>query len=507
VLFRNTLAQSAGLLASYLFSFLLAPLMLSRLGLDQFGVWAVTGALATYAGLLDLGVGRSLIRFVAIYDADGRVRNIRECLGLGLTAVVTVSAIGIGAAALVAGFLSDKLGVLGTADMRVVLISSVAIFGFNGLSGVLISVGLGKRLMIPPNIAMATGSAINFAFSVAALLASTDLVVYALANAAAAMIAIVPAYVAMRSVWKGGPHFALPSRQLVREVLGYGIKDQVGWMAELVNLQTDKIVIALAVDIRAAAVYEIASRVVMAMRGAAIMSVSAMVPTAAAQIVSEGREVVARLYRRFTQRSCAVSFPLYVLGAVTAPFLLIAWLDRAPGDSELLVPFLALAFLFNVSTGGGSTIALGAGNPGLVSVNAVIVAVLNVALTLSLAPFFGIWGVVGGTFLAMIVGSFRFTSRFLRHLDLPWNDFLESVLPTAGLAFGLAIPSALLAILVGTPPDRLTAVLLLAVSVPLYVFPYWLLATRFDLLPEKLRFPRMRMRGPRGPDGADRSPA
>ena len=61
MLFRNTLAQSASLVAGYLFSFLLAPIMISRLGLDAFGVWAVTGAFATYAGLLDLGIGRSLV--------------------------------------------------------------------------------------------------------------------------------------------------------------------------------------------------------------------------------------------------------------------------------------------------------------------------------------------------------------------------------------------------------------------------------------------------------------
>ena len=75
MLFKNTLAQSAGLLVGYLFSFLLAPLMISRLGLDKFGVWAVTGAFATYAGLLDLGVGRSLARFVALFDAGGDRRG------------------------------------------------------------------------------------------------------------------------------------------------------------------------------------------------------------------------------------------------------------------------------------------------------------------------------------------------------------------------------------------------------------------------------------------------
>jgi hypothetical protein len=66
MIFRNSLAVSAAMLSGYVFSFVLAPIMLARLGLAQFGVWAVTGAFATYAGLMDLGVTRALGRFVAL---------------------------------------------------------------------------------------------------------------------------------------------------------------------------------------------------------------------------------------------------------------------------------------------------------------------------------------------------------------------------------------------------------------------------------------------------------
>jgi O-antigen/teichoic acid export membrane protein len=493
MLFRNTLAQSSSLMVGFLFSFLLAPLMISRLGLETFGVWAVTGAVATYAGLLDLGVGRSLIRFVAVFDADGREEKISQCVGLGLLAVTVVAVVALAFVAAAAPILSDKLGVLGTEQMRVVAMAAVAIWSFNGYGAVLDSVGLGKQQMIPPNVAATIGLTVNFVFSVIALLASTSLVVYALANVAAAILAIVPSFFAMRYLWRR-PYWALPSRELVREVLGFSVKDQVGWLADLVNFQTDKIVIALAVDVRAAAIYEIASRIVMGVRSGAILTVSAMVPTAAAKIVSEGREVVGSMYRRYTLRSCSIAFPLFMLAAVTAPFLLVAWLGRAPGDSELLVPFLTFAYMFNISTGVGSTIALGAGHPGMVSLNAVLIAALNVVLTIALAPLFGVWGVVGGTFLALTIGSLRFTERFLRLFDLSARDFLGGVVPTAVLAIGLAIPPALLAILVGTPSSRLSAVLLLAIAAPLYVLPYWLLATRYGYLPAKLRFPRMRAR-------------
>ena len=171
--------------------------MIKRLGLDQFGVWAVTGALAAYAGLLDLGVGRSLSRFIAAYDVAGNQRRIRQCVGLGLAVVATVGVLVAVVAAAVAPLLSEKLGVLHTGAMRTVVLSSVAIWTFSGFAGVLDAVGVGKQRMVPPNVAMAIGAGINFVFSVAALVVSTNLAIYAIANAAAALVAVGPTFFAM----------------------------------------------------------------------------------------------------------------------------------------------------------------------------------------------------------------------------------------------------------------------------------------------------------------------
>jgi O-antigen/teichoic acid export membrane protein len=491
MLFRNTLAQSASTLAAYVFSFILAPFMIARLGLDQFGVWAVTGAFAMYAGLLDLGIGRSLSRFIAVYDASGDEHRIRECVGLGLVAVALVGVLAAAAAAAAAPLLSEKLGVLGSGQMRVVVLASVAIWTFEGFGGVLNAVGVGKRRMVPPNVAVTIGAGLNFAFSVAALVASSNLAVYAVANGAAALAAIVPTFFAMRYLWHA-PYAAIPSRKLVKEVLPFGLKNQIGWLAQLVNLQTDKLIIAFLIDVRAAAIFEIASRIVVAVRSVALLAVSAMLPTATAMIVEQGGEVIREIYRHYTLRTCALAFPLFMATSVSASFLLITWLGSAPGDAELLVPFLTVAYLVNTTAAAATQIAIGAGYPGIASANAVLIAVLNVVFTVALAPLLGLWGVVTGTFLAVILGSVLFNVRFLSLFRLPARDLLAGVLPTGALAIGLALPPALLAVLVGTPDGRLPAALWLAVSVTIYGLPYWLIATRCGFLPVKLQFPPWR---------------
>src|SRR5712672_3456575 len=136
-LFRNTAAQSLPIATTSLFGLILAPIMLSRFGLAQFGVWAVTGALAQYARLLDLGITNSLSRFVALYDAEGDRRAIEETIGIGLIASCAVGVVMIAAAVAAAPLVSDVVGVLDTGEMRLVLVSAAGVSVAYLLSAVL----------------------------------------------------------------------------------------------------------------------------------------------------------------------------------------------------------------------------------------------------------------------------------------------------------------------------------------------------------------------------------
>lgn len=501
MLFRNTIAQSAPTLSGYLLSFVLAPIMLARLGLDQFGVWAVTGALATYAGLLDLGISRSLARYVALYDAQGDRRGVQECAGLGLLTIVAVGLVAAAAAAAAAPLLAAQLGVLDAGEMRLVLLSSVAMITLSLLARVLNAVPIGLQRMVPPNIA-ATGSIVtNFVFSVAMLALSTELTDYALANAAASVVGLLFAIGSFVYVWSR-PYVALPTLGRTKEIARFGIKNQVAWLSELVNLQTDKILIALIVGPAAAGAYEIASRVVLAVRAVGVLTVSAIIPTATAAIVQQGREVIGDFHRRYSKRSVAIAFPLLGLGSVSIPYLLLAWLGDVPPGSELIVVILSVAYLFNLATGVPSTVTISDGRPGEVAWTSAVTALVNVVGTVALAPSFGVWGAVGATVLAFVVGSILFMARFHRLYALPLGDTLRSVGAPARLAVGLCLPFVVWYSVFGVQAEsRLEALLGLAITAGAYGLTYWWLASRWHFLPERLWLGRVtgRLRGRAGP--------
>ncbi|HEY7255625.1 MAG TPA: lipopolysaccharide biosynthesis protein [Solirubrobacterales bacterium] len=486
MLFRNTLAQSSAAMVGYIASLILAPILLARLGIDAFGLWAVTGAMVTYARTLDLGVGRSLSRFVALFESQGDRRGVEECVGLGLAAVTLLLVVGLIAAVALAGVVSDLLDVETTSEMRIVLVSSVVLGMSYAYSQVLAAVPIGMREMVPPNVANTLMTLVNFVFSLVALALSDRLPTYAVANAAAGVVGLVPFVVVLVRVWDP-PYAAWPTRKRVREVIGYGIKGQTTWIADLVNMETDKIIIAVLLGVGVAGAFEIGARVAVALRAVGVQTVSAIIPTATAEIVRRGKEVIPEFYRRYLKLTVGLSFPLFGVGCVTAPFLLVAWLHEVPDDSQTVLVFLSLAYAVTVTTGVGSTLAMAEGRPGLVAVYAVVAAGTNVGLTVALAPLFGLWGVLAGTVISAALGSLLFVRAYNGLHVLNWIDYLGAVLPAAGLCLVLSIPAGLWYLFGPAVPDqRLPALIGTVVFGLLFMVPYWLISSRLGLIPGRL---------------------
>jgi O-antigen/teichoic acid export membrane protein len=493
-IFRNTAAQSLPVVTTFLFGFILAPIMLSRLGLAQFGVWAVTGALAQYARLLDLGITNSISRFVALYDAEGNRRKVEETIGIGILAASAAGLLTLVAATVAAPLVQEVLGVISVGEMRVVLISAAGITASYLLAAVVSAVPVGLRQMAPPNIAATAGNVVNFLASLAALALSTRLEVYALANLGAAIVGMLFAFVALLWVW-ARPYFRRPSRGHSRTLVSFGVKSQLVTLADLVNVQTDKLIIAAMLGPRTAGTYEIANRVVQGVFSLGVLTLSALIPTATADLVKRGKQVIVEYLERYTVRSLAIALPLFGAVCVSAPYLLQAWLNEIPHQSVQIICLLSFSFAVNMTTGVAMTLVVSDGHPGLVAQTATMLVVLNVAATLAAAPIFGLWGVLIATVLAQVIASGVFLIRFHRRYTLGMGPYLEAVAKPAGVALGAALPFALWYLLGGpTAAGRPLALVGCLCTGGVYIVAVWLLESRWDMLPDRLSYRSVRAR-------------
>ncbi len=506
-MFRNTLFFSIASMTGLVFSFILAPIMLARLGLEQYGVWAVTGAFAAYVGLIDLGISRSLGRFVAVYHARDEPRVVEQCLGLGLIAATIVGAVAAAVAVLAAPAAAGALGdVLTPSEMRAVLLSSAVILGALLFSAALDAVPQGLARYGPPSTSDFASHVLNFSLSVAALLWSRDLVVYAVANAVAGVVSIAFSIISMRIVW-GRVSAAIPSRALVREVLGFSLKSQASWIADLVNGQAAKIVLAFFVDVRVAGAFDVAFRAAQAAKHVGLLSMSALIPTATAQITREGARVIGGLYVRYSRRSMAITMPMIVFLCASAPALLVAWLGEVPDDALGVFIALTLGMGVSLTTGVSSQLALSEGRAGAIAWLSAFTAAVTIVSMLVLGPFFELWGIVAGILLGIVAGSVAWLRYWHRLHDLPASAYVNGVGAPTAMSLLAAVPLAAWWLLTSTAVDGRPSAILITLGLGVvFAGIYWPLATRWDLLPEQLRMRGVRrVRQPVGPGAETRA--
>jgi O-antigen/teichoic acid export membrane protein len=492
MLFRNTLAQAVAQVSGYVGSFILAPIMLSRLGLALFGVWAVTGGLAVWAGALDFGITRSLSRFVAYEYGREDYRGIQEVIGLGLLVVCPLVVLALIVSLVAAGPLSDAVGTVGAGEMRSVLLASCVILGAQTTARVVSSIPIGMSRMVGIDAVFTAGRLVNIAFSIGALVYSRSLETYAWANAAAEVVALVGAYVLVRLIWRR-PLARIPSRARGRGVFKFAATSQVSWVAMLVNSQTDKIVLAIAISPAAAGAYEIANRVVTALNSVSILGLSAMTPMLTTRVVREGRTFFARFYTQYTEYTCALAFPIFAVVAVTARPLLRAWLGTIPPNAILVLLVLLGAYVINATTGVGTSLTDAEGAPGVYARPAIWSALLNIALTVALAPIFGLPGVLAGTALAIAVSPVLFLVRFHRRHELSASLYVRSVWRPLAVTVCLAAPAAIVtAVLYHASTSRGAAFAIAAGVGGVYCFAVWIVSGRLRLLPQRLLAPMWR---------------
>jgi O-antigen/teichoic acid export membrane protein len=328
-------------------------------------------------------------------------------------------------------------------DMRIILYSSVILLCSSMATGVISAYPIGRRRMVSPNVGATCGGVINFVASVGSIALGAKLPAYALANAGAGIVGVLVMAALVRRA-EGPLPLAIPELSRVRSFLGFSLNNQVVRITALVNYQTDKVVIAFTAGPAAAGAYELANRVAIAIRAIGLYATLAVNVELASMFRQFGLDRVRARYLRLNQVTAALSFPPVLLTMATAPLLLAAWLSHAPPNSTAVLVALASAYLLGVSTGVGYGITVAAGEPGLVAKASVGTMVANIVLTASLAPVFGVWGVLGGTVVALSAGAIAQVVLVHRRYRLPATSYLGAIGPALRVYVILAAPVAVI---------------------------------------------------------------
>ncbi len=365
------------------------------LGLERYGAWAVLMAIVAYGGVLELGLGVSLVRRVAELHRGADPGALDLALGGTVTATAVLGATGavliIAGAPLVAGVVHvpEVLRREFVAALRVGAIGVFLAVPSAALGAVPMAL---QRLDAVVALDAAVGSAV-LAAQIAVVLEGGGLVGLAAVTAVGRAAALAGRAVLARR-FLGRLRFRVSLRYPFWSELGrFGSLKVVQQIASLLVLHLDRLLVAVFLSAEWVAYYaaplDLAQRLLMVQSNVS----SAYYPAACAVAGSGDQAAFYRLYERTSRAVATATFALAMVLVIFARPILAVWVGPAiAAQSGDLLRVLAAAYALMALTAIPSNASDALGRPDIAARYSIASLAINATLAVILIPRFGIMG-------------------------------------------------------------------------------------------------------------------
>ncbi|MFO7870635.1 MAG: oligosaccharide flippase family protein [Kiritimatiellia bacterium] len=450
---RNTIFSSLEFGVGLIVSLLLTPYIIAKLGLEQYGIFALVGVLISFCSLLDVvGTGRAFVKYVAEFSAREEHSRINELVSLGFSYYFifwcTVSGI--------VYLLRNPILALFKFppelhdDILFVLCAILLVAMIRASFAVFRSVLLGLQRLDVANSMKAIISVLYGAGAVVFLSLGFGLRGLAMNGVIMAALAGLSQMICCYRLapWLRFRLFSF-SKETVRFCFGFGIRIQIAQVSEIVSSHVDKLLLGHFVGMIPVAGYTLGAKIANIGRSVPGQLLPAIVPAASHLEAIADKRRLHELYCRGSKYLAAIALPLTVFMVIEAPAILQLWLGTYASPSAVLaLQVLPVAYTAGLLVSMARLVARGMGIPQFEMRSALIIAVVNIVLSTVLIIKFGFVGALIGTTCAAVIGSvyflFAFHSfmgrSFIKQIGSKVYPVLILACVTAGLAcWGLGI--------------------------------------------------------------------
>jgi len=425
----NTFFNFLGRFWSFAATILLTPFILHYLNDSQFGVWVILSVLLNSAGLLDLGLGSSFVKFISAYHTYEDYPKINKVLFSGLVfyalhgAVLLV--IGLAVRPL---FLSvfDVSAIGGVSHAYLCILVACMIGNFGTMFS---SVFRGVQRMDKANAIDMTMSVLNVLGTLAVLKAQLGLEGLAWNAIANAVFYVAISWYSVRRAIPAisiGFHF---DGRLLREMFTYGTQILVSRVGGLACFQFDKLITARFLGVASMQFYEVSARMATLMRALPLLMMSAIIPAASELGVRNEKAKIIRTYVMTSKYVALITIGLVGFMVLEADSILRLWLGlRFDVRSVMILQILAIGYGANVLGGAASQIGAGVGRPEFDMRSTILLTVLSPILGIAFVQRFGAPGAAAGTAVALVISAAYLLIMFHRkYVETPVKGMFRDI--------------------------------------------------------------------------------
>jgi O-antigen/teichoic acid export membrane protein len=388
----------------------ITPLLLSRLGLDRFGIWSLALVVLSTLRILDGGIAASVARFYAMHAArDERVDAGRLLVGsllfLAVIGLVLTFAM-YPLAPTIVDLLDVPADLEGEAALVLRWVPALAALALMGESTSALLVGHGRFRALAATMWTSAGA---FALAVVILVDPGAHLEALMVATALRFVVLVAANLLFAADHVSIRWPLLPSLATAREVGSYSSWMQLSAATGFVNTQLDAFIIAAVLPVRYVGLYQIGMQVASAVRSLPLFAFPPLLTRLTTIFRLKGREEAATDFERLERRWLPAVLGYGVVGIAAVGFSVPVWLGDRYVLSGAVAAVLLAGYTVHVGLTGMRTCYVRAvGRPGLETRCSTAWTVLNLILTVPLVLLFGVVGVVAATAVAGIVASVYF---------------------------------------------------------------------------------------------------
>ena len=462
LLARNVSTRYVAIFVDGALGLVLLPFNVSHLGRAAYGLLTLTTSVTWFFGVLDLGYGSALVKFIAQYRARRDRAALNEIVstvgvvfaGLGLLcfAVMAVLAWRVGS------LFNLEPGDVRTAQYLLLIVGAylslrfpLAIFG---------AVVNGFQRYYFNNIVSISTSLIVAAVNVGVLSAGHGLVTLVAATTTVRVLTLaIFAWNAYRAFPGLRVRASMFRRERLREVSGFSVYMFVLDCAAKVNYSSDTMVIGAMLNTTAIAVWAVGQRLSVLAQQLTGQLNDALFPNVVDSHAGDRPDRLQLILLHGTKLSLALAAPLCLGLIAVADRLIHSWVGPQFSGSVLPAQILLAIVVIRISTASANLILKGTGGHKLLAYANSTAAVVNVGLSIALARPLGLLGIALGTLIPVSASAlFVLYPAACRRVGLPIGRPLrESIWPPMWPA---AIMTGLLWLGRGLPPGGLLGVAL-----------------------------------------------
>jgi O-antigen/teichoic acid export membrane protein len=450
--FRSTASNIIGQAVILGVGFLLAPFVLRKVGVSDYGLWILVSSLTGYASVLEFGISSAVIKYVAEYRTKGERAEMHALVSTALSLYTVLGMLAMLFSVAVALLLPQLINVApGDQDkaVKLVLLAGIGL-GISIPATIIVGVLRGLQRFDLLNLLYIINTLLNAGATIAILLLGWGIVGVAAAAIPVTVLTQLPglwlvrrADPEMRIGWRGA------RRDLVRTVTSFSFKLFIGQVSRQLQSRTDELVIAGALPVAFVTPYSFGRRLGEIPNQFANQFVRTLMPLASGLHAESDWKRLRRMYLASSRLALAISVPVAGILTVLAPTFLTLWIGPAYAAYWPIVLVIAASSVVGISQYPAGAILQGMARHNILAVTALLNGLINLALSLILVRHLGLIGVALGTLAPTVLESLvimPFSMRLLRvrGSDLAREAFMPALAPLLpAVAILYALQSAL----------------------------------------------------------------